>query len=231
MTTGGPAHRAGRARWVGPVAVVVVALAVAGVVGRGDPSSPDREPATGAAEDAGEPVAVTSDAPRYADLAELVAASDLVVRGEVEATERGRTFGGPGGAAIVSRLVTLRVDQVLAGPAPGDAAHVLVEEEGWLDDGRPLAVDGAAPTEVGDRGVWFLLDVGGPELPTYTVVNAEGRYLEVEGDAGDAGDAGDSADSGDGGGLVGAEGDDPLVAEVEALSADELAAEVSRLAR
>jgi hypothetical protein len=207
------------------VAVVVVALAAAGVVGRGDPSTPDPEPATGAAEESREPVAVTSDAPRYADLAELVAASDLVVRGEVEATERGRAFGGPGGAAIVSRLVRLRVDEVLAGPAPVDAVDVLVEEEGWLDDGRPLAVDGAAPTEVGDRGIWFLLDVGDPELPVYTVVNAEGRYLEEEGGSGGSGGSGDG-----GGGLVGAEGDDPLVAEVEALSADELAAEVSRLA-
>jgi hypothetical protein len=154
-------------------------------------------------------VVVSSDAPRYPTLDDLVAAADVVVAGEVESTDRGRTFGAPGGAAIVSRLVTLRVDEVLAGTAPAGAPHLLVEEEGWLDDGRPLAVDGAAPTEVGDRGIWFLVDVGDPELPVYTVVNAEGRYLL------------------DGRTLVGAAGDDPLIAEVEALTPGDLAARVA----
>jgi hypothetical protein len=200
---------------------VAVAVAVAGavVVARRDPPpAPERDAAPAVGEDRGEaadeePVAVASDAPRYTRLADLVAAADLVVAGEVASTERGRTFGEPGGAAIVSRLVTLRVDEVLAGTAPAGAANVLVEEEGWLEDGRPLAVDGAAPTEEGDRGVWFLVDVDDPELPVYTVVNAAGRYL-VEGEAT----------------LVGPDGDDPLVAEVEAMTPDALADEVARLA-
>ena len=157
---------------------------------------------------------MSSDAPRLSQLSELVAAADLVVAGEVASVARGRTFGDPGGAAIVSRVVTLRVDSVLAGTPPPAGADVLVEEEGWLADGRALAVDGAAPTEEGDRGIWFLVDVGDPELPVYTVVNAEGRYLLADGDGDD---------------LVGAAGDDPLIARVEAMGAGALADEVARL--
>jgi len=200
-----------RSRWVGPVAAVAVAVcvAVALLAGARDPASPPPAPRGDPAE--ASPVAVSSDAPRFSQLDELVAAADLVVTGEVAAVARGRTFGEPGGTAIVSRVVTLQVDSVLAGTPPEGGADVLVEEEGWLADGRAVAVDGAAPTQEGDRGIWFLVDVGDPELPLYTVVNAEGRYL-VGGDDGD--------------GLVGAAGDDPLIARVEAMGADALVDEV-----
>ena len=97
-----------------------------------------------------QPVAVTSDAPRVATLAELVASADVVVRGEVTATERGRLFGEPGAGAVESRLVTLRVDEVLAGEAPPEGPLV-VEEEGWLEDGTPIVVDGAPPSTGGRR--------------------------------------------------------------------------------
>ena len=213
--------RGRRLRWAGPVASVAVAAAITlalvvggrGATSASDESSPEGPAAPGADTS---PVPVSSDAPRFSQLSELVAAADLVVTGEVASVARGRTFGEPGGTAIVSRVVTLRVDSVLAGTPPAAGADVLVEEEGWLADGRALAVDGAAPTQEGDRGIWFLVDVGDPELPVYTVVNAEGRYL--------LGDAG-------GGTLVGAAGDDPLIARVEAMGAGALADEVARLER
>jgi hypothetical protein len=137
-----------------------------------------------------------------------------VVQGEVEGTERGRPFGQPGGATIVSRLVTLRVDEVLAGTAPR-AGTVLVEEEGWLDDGRALVVDGAGPTRTGDAGIWFLVEVDDPDLPVYTTVGAEGRYLTIPG-----------PDGADADRLVGADNDDPLVAELAAFTPDDLAAAI-----
>lgn len=203
------ATRRPRRWWAGPAAVVVVALIAATALGGRGTGTPAPGPdADTAADD--EPVAVASDAPRFATLADLLDASDVVVAGEVVATERGRPFGDPGRAAIVSRLVTLRVDEVLAGTAPAGAPNLLVEEEGWLEDGPPLVVDGAAPSEVGDRGIWFLVEAGDPELPVFVVVNAEGRYLL------------DAA-----GALVGAEGDDPLIAEIEALTPEALATQIA----
>jgi hypothetical protein len=193
-------------RWrvLGPVVAVVVAVA-AGV-------ALTREDAPANRTDGPEPVAVQSDAPRLTSLEELAAAADVVVRGQVVATERGRVFGDPGGESIESRLVTLEVAAVLAGGASVDGT-VLVEEEGWLEDGTPLIVDGAAPSAVGDDGVWFLIEVGGTDVPIYVVMSAQGRYL-VDGD-----------------GLSGATGDDPLVAELTSLSIDELTARIAALHR
>lgn len=205
--------RRSRRWWAGPAAVVVVALIGASALGgrgTGDPGR-DPDPAGDTGPGDGEPVAVSSDAPRFPTLAGLLDASDLVVSGEVVATERGRPFGGPEGTAIVSRLVTLRIDEVLAGAAPAGVPNLLVEEEGWLEDGSPLVVDGAAPSEVGDRGFWFLVEVEDPELPVYVVVNAEGRYLLAA----------------DGTTLVGATGDDPLITTIESLTPTALATQIA----
>jgi hypothetical protein len=176
-------------------AVVLAGVVVAVVVLRGGGGGVP----TGGADDA-EPVAVSSDAPGFRDLAGLDAASDLVVAGRVTATAAGRWFGeGDDGARIRSRLVTLAVDEVLRPPGSTAPSSLLVEEEGWLEDGSPLVVDGAAPSRVGDEGIWFLRRTGDGSTDAWIVVNAQGRYL-VAGDR-----------------LRGAEGDDPLVAQVEAL--------------
>jgi hypothetical protein len=196
---------------VGPVVAAVVAVAAGLVVaGRDDAGTPAAsEPSVGAR---AEPVAVSSDAPRVATLQELVVASDVVVQGRVVETRRGRTFGEPGGRTIVSRLVTLRVDAVLAGARPA-AGAVLVEEEGWLDDGSPLVVDGLRPTEEGDAGVWFLAAGGDPDVPAYVVVGPQGRYL---------------AESRR---LAGATGGNPLVSDLAALGPDGLAQAVTAAGR
>jgi hypothetical protein len=193
-------------RWkvAGPLLAVAVAIAVAAAVALSRPSNvapPAAEP---------EPVEVTSDAPRVSSLEDLAAAADLVVRAEVIGTQPGRVFGEPGGAAVESRMVTLRVDRVIAGAPPGGDTLV-VEEEGWLEDGTPLIVDGAAPSAVGDDGIWFLSEVSAGDAPVYVVVSAQGRYL-VDGER-----------------LRGASGDDALVAELSALAPDELATEVAAL--
>jgi hypothetical protein len=193
-----------RVRWrlLGPVVAVLVAVGVAVALTQ---PAPDEPPAP-----ARPPVAVTSDAPRVATLEELASSADLVVRAEVVATERGRVFGEPGGGAVESRLVTLAVDDVLTGAA-STGASLLVEEEGWLEDGTPLIVDGAEPSRVGDDGIWFLDAVGTVDEPVYVVVSAQGRFL-VDGDR-----------------LTGASGDDPLVATLSGLSADALTARLAAL--
>lgn len=159
-----------------------------------------------------EPVEATSDAPRLAGLAELVGASDLVVRAQVVSTDRGRVFGDPGSdAAIESRVVTLTVRRVLRGTGVAPDATVVIEEEGWTADGAPLVVDGAPPSQAGDDAIWFLTKVGAEEEQRYVVVSAEGRYLV------------------DSGRLRGAAGDDPLVAQLVALGPDGLEAAVAAL--
>lgn len=192
-----------------PAVVGLIAVgAVVAAATRGGDGTGDAGPAPAASDP--DAVAIASDAPRLGTLAELTAAADVVVRGEVVATERGRWFGaGEGGSTrLQSRFVTLRVDEVLAGDPPA-AGTVLVEEEGWLDDGAPVVVDGAAPSRTGDRGVWFLVDGGDPEVGAYVVVGAQGRYLQ-----------------GDGGETIGADGDDPLVAELTRRGLDDLAADL-----
>jgi hypothetical protein len=121
-------------------------------------------------------------------LAELVAISPLVVTGEVQSVERGRVFapdarsvdagGDPfdEGAGVESSFVTVEVDRVLVGEDPGST--VLVEEEGWLADGRRIALDGVPPTQAGDRGIWFLVDTGDPAVPAWVSVGRVGRWIE-----------------------------------------------------
>lgn len=213
-----PETDAARSRWAMalPVLAVVVLAALFVVVIRG-PASESAGLESAGLESAGSAtvtaerqpaVEVESDAPRFTTLDEMAAASDAVVRAEVVASERGRWFGdGAEGTRIQSRLVTLRVTDVVAGVAP-PTATVLVEEEGWLEDGAPLVVDGAAPSRVGDEGVWFVLDGADRDVGAYVVVNAQGRYLVA----------------GDGRTLSGAAGNDPLVSRLEAMTVDELTA-------
>lgn len=191
--------------WGLPVLVVMVAMVVTAIV----VSRPAEQlPAVPTTTEVGlEPVRITSDAPSYGSLGELLDASDVVVRAEVTAVERGRWFGdGQSGSGVQSRLVTLEVAEVLVGEVPpGDLGSIVVEEEGWLEDGAPLVVDGAAPSAAGDDGIWFLVDPGDDTTDVLILVNAQGRYL-VSGD-----------------GLRGASGNDPLVADLASGSADDLA--------
>lgn len=108
-------------------------------------------------------------------LAELVGASDSVVIGRVLGTGRGRLVAGSSGGGIVTRLVRLQVEEVLAGAEPGD--ELVVEEPGWLTDGTAVAVNGIPGSEVGDLGIWFLVRSTDPEAPYYAVINDQGRYL------------------------------------------------------
>jgi hypothetical protein len=159
-----------------------------------------------------EPLAVAATGgPHFSTLADLVAGSDLIVTGRVESTERGRLVGDPNGGGVVSRFVTVRIDEVLKG-APGERlANVLVEEEGWLPDGAAIAVNGLAPSAEEDAGVWFLDRIDTGDGPTYVVVNEQGRYLDRAG------------------GTVGADTTDALVANIEQRPLTETVAAVRKL--
>ncbi len=184
---------ASRRRWAvaGPIVVVVTATVV-GLVAL-------RRPAPAGAT----PLAIdATSAYQFVSVGELVSASDAVVRATVVAVERGRLVGGPGAGGVVSRRVTLRIDELLAGDA---SSTVLVEEEGWLADGTPIVVNGVVPSRRGDAGIWFLDALADPDLPAYLVVNSQGRFLQQ------------------GASLHGGDQRDPLVRELQTLAPDELA--------
>lgn len=211
MATASPTIPTRRAR--SRIGLLSVAVIVIGVVAVGIWAMTRPQPGTAHEPATSTPTVVIRATSEYdfASVGDMVAASDLVVRAHVVETVRGRPVGSAGadptGAGIVSRVVTLEIDDALVGGA-ASGAQVMVEEEGWLDDGRSIAVDGAKPTAVGDRGVWFLQSIPDPDLPGFIVVNSQGRYLEERG------------------GLVGANRSDPFVMQVEALGIKGLVAEV-----
>jgi hypothetical protein len=199
-----------RPRALRRTAAVIALLAVAGGVGiaRWSSTGGDAPAADATAGPAPLPISASS-LYQFDDLVSMVEASDLVVRARVDSTARGRVVGD-GEAAIVSRIDTLQVDEVLAGDAAAGTT-LLVEEEGWLGDGTAIAVNGLAPSEAGMDAIWFLDSRPDPEVPGYLVVNHQGRYV-VDGDR-----------------LRGADGRDPLVTRLEPLGPDGLADAVRRV--
>lgn len=128
-------------------------------------------------EDDSAPAPVDVDATsiyQFASLDEMAAASDAIVVGRVIATERGRLVGDPANGGVISRLVTVTVDEALAGVV---GATIVVEEEGWLTDDTPITVNGVAATKVGDEGLWFLDLNDDAELSSFLVINSQGRFL------------------------------------------------------
>jgi hypothetical protein len=121
-----------------------------------------------------DPVELTSDAPRYASLDELVAASDLVVEATVAHVAAGRTMTAADdpGAGVRTRLYELTVTRILHGDAP---RLLVVEEPAELLDGTPVIVDGMEPLRESAQAVWYLVAGEGPSQPYYAVVNAQGR--------------------------------------------------------
>lgn len=116
----------------------------------------------------------------YASVAELTAASDLIVAATVASVADGRITPTPAGSESVGTLhldVTLRIDDVLAGTAlPGD--RIIVSWPAWevgadgsrgaetLSGGQPLP-------EVGDRDLWFLFRF---RVDVFGLTALEGRF-------------------------------------------------------
>jgi hypothetical protein len=129
-----------------------------------------------------------------------------VVRGRVTAAARGPVVGTPAAdgsaAGVVTRRLTVEVLDTLAGPRPDRT--VTVDEEGWLLDGRPIAVNGVAPVAVGGEAVWFLAPLAA-EGGAWVQVGGQGRFEVLPGGA-----------------LRGADPADPLVRAVEAAGVDAL---------
>jgi hypothetical protein len=146
---------------------VVLALVVALIVGSASDDADLGEDVGGAG--SSEVVDLEAvDAVSVSSVADMVASSECVLRGEVVHTERGRALSGD----LVSRLVQVRVDDALAGECP--TGTVVVEEEGWLPDGTEVTVEGWPGSREGDEGVWFLVSGRSDELPYAATVVAAG---------------------------------------------------------
>ena len=160
---------AGRWAWLALSVPVLAAGVVAGVVLVGDGS-----------EDA-DPVELRSDAPVYATLVELIAASDAVIIGTVAAVSEGRVLTAPEepDAGVRTRLVEIDVERTLAGATP---EPLVVEEPAALLDGTPVVVDGMTELTGGDRALWFLVGGTTADQPYHAVVGSQGRYV-IDGEA------------------------------------------------
>jgi hypothetical protein len=152
-------------RWL----VLLVPLVAAATVAGTGLASGDDEPA---------PVRLESDAPTFATLDDLVAASDLVVVATVVDVSAGRTVTAPDEpeAGIRTRLYELTVTRTLHGEAP---RPLVVEEPAELLDGTPVVVDGMESLHEGDQAVWYLVAGDGPAQPYYAVINSQGRQPSV----------------------------------------------------
>lgn len=159
------AIRRPQSHWSVWVFVAIIAIAVGVVIATRDD---DSEPA---------PVDIEATSIyQFASLDEMVAASDAIVVGRVSATGRGRLVGDPSNGGVISRLVTITVTEALAGVVSANNI-IIIEEEGWLTDDTPITVNGVAASEVGDEGLWFLDYNDDAELPSFLVINSQGRFL------------------------------------------------------
>ena len=128
-----------------------------------------------------QPVAVSANGPRFTSLAELFAASDVVVEATVIAVDDGRTITDPANpaAGFSTRLFHLQVVETFRG---GDSTLLVVEQEAELLDGTPIVVNEMSPNRIGDHGFWFLVRGDDEHFPYVAVVNEQGRLLVDNGD-------------------------------------------------
>jgi hypothetical protein len=124
-------------------------------------------------------VTVAADEPTFSSLDGLLRASDAVVAGVVDHVEEGRAISDPSDvrSGIRTQLASVRVDEVLAGDV---ASEIVIEQEATLLDGTPIEVNGMAPLEAGQVGIYFLIAGDGEEFPYFALVNRQGHYEVVD---------------------------------------------------
>lgn len=163
-------ERSGGLRLAVPLIVIVAVVVAAGVWWLRDSSEVSGP----------EPVEVAASGPRFADVAGLVGASDLVVVGTVVEIDNGRAITDPNDptAGIRTQLASIDVTTVLLGDQHGP---LVVEQEAILLDGTPLEVNGVAALVPGDEGLMFLTIGDSDEFPYAAFVNEQGWVPIVDG--------------------------------------------------
>lgn len=179
------------------LAIGAMALGVAVVIGvvlAGSPGGSQPTPLADRSSGAGDVRSVVY----FRSIASMMEGSQLVVDGTVTAITVVGTVGTDE-HQVERKHVTLAVNAVLAGQS--DVRQVTVEEDGIS----------SAYSDVGDRGVYFLVQRRDRDAGIYRLVNYQGRYLD------------DGA-----GGLQRSGVDDELMSSLELLSLDELRQRVTQ---
>jgi hypothetical protein len=155
------------ARWAPLLILVVVALFT---LVRREPAPPD-------------PVDIRAESIRYEAIADLVAASDVIIEGTVVAVGEGRAITDPENPRSGIRTQLAEVEVQRSASADGDApALVIVEQEARLLDGAPITVNGVAPLELGHHVVLLLISGDSEEFPYTTPVNEQGVFQVIDGE-------------------------------------------------
>jgi hypothetical protein len=145
------------------------------------------------------------EAVQAASVAELAAASELVVIGEVQSAEPAQLIpDGPDGKGRQYEHLQVQILEVLVGNEV--AGGQIVVRQASLDHDKVAVTNGLDPAQVGECAVFFL--VPSKASDTWRVTSSQSRY---------------SIDSA--GRLIGAESDShdsPVVTQVEALTLSEL---------
>lgn len=125
------------------------------------------------------PVAVSASGQRFATLADLALAADVVVEGRIVGFGEGRVITDPADpqAGFSTRLFQLDVISTF-GPSAG--SQLIIEQEAALLDGSPMVVNGLTPNQIGDVGFWFLVVGNEEEFPYLALVNEQGRMIYDE---------------------------------------------------
>ena len=127
----------------------------------------------------------------FAELDKMVATSDLVIQGRVSSISRGPMIGDSDYGKIEMREVEVRVTESIYGSGPDELLTFF--EEGWTN-GQQIEVNGVEASQVGDFGLYFLIEVPGFQLPkgSYVLISSQGRYLrEGQSDSVRASNSGD----------------------------------------
>lgn len=127
------------------------------------------------------PVDVTSSAPVFTDLADLLDAADVVVVATVESVANGRvvTDAADTRSGIRTAVHDVVVERVVAGSGARTGSvgvRIRVEHEVALLDGTPITVDGVPAPVVGERSLYLLVAGTSPDFPHHVVVGPQGRF-------------------------------------------------------
>ena len=126
------------------------------------------------------PVSIEASGAQFTTIDEMVAASDLVVRGVIVDVDDGRSITDPANptVGIRTQLAAVDVDTVFVGDVTGP---LVVEQEATLLDGTPVRINGAVALTVGEAGYLFLVRGDSDEFPYTAIVNEQGWVPVVDG--------------------------------------------------